>query len=181
MGCTLEFDSDFSTDSYEQSPVEDFLNLDAKVGSVVHSDLIDFFVAGEPIPQGSTKSFYIKKLDRVVTTHGNRNTERWRQRIATEAQHTNESRGMNFFCDDRRCGYQVCLEFVFTKPKSTPKKHNLNTKRPDLDKLIRAVLDGITGVLIPDDAQVVSISASKSYCCGDEAPGLHISVKRLNG
>ena len=177
----LEFDADSSSGMYEQSPVEDLLEVEPKVGGDVHADTIDFFVAGEPVPQGSTKSFYIKKLDRVVTTHGNRNTERWRQRIATEAQHTNETRAANFFCDDRRCGYQVTLDFVFTKPKSTPKKHNLNTKRPDLDKLIRAVLDGITGVLIPDDAQVISITASKSYCCGDEAPGLRISVRRLNG
>jgi len=169
-----------TTEHYEPSPVEDLAYADSYQEAAVRSDRIDFFVAGEPVPQGSTKSFYIKKLDRVVTTHGNRNTERWRQRIASEAQHTNESRGCNFYSDDRRCGYKVSLEFVFTKPKSTPKKFNMNTKRPDLDKLIRAVLDGITDVLIPDDAQVVSINASKSYCMGDEAPGLRISVERLN-
>ena len=76
-------------------------------------------------------------------------------------------------------GYDVQLSFVFTKPKSTPKKYKLNTKRPDLDKLIRAVLDGITDVLIPDDALVVSITASKCYGDGNQPPGLRIKVTRL--
>jgi crossover junction endodeoxyribonuclease RusA len=73
------------------------------------------------------------------------------------------------------------LDFVFSKPKSMPKKRQLNTKRPDLDKLIRAVLDGITNVLIPDDAQVISITANKSYSTENNGPGLHILVQRLNG
>ena len=71
--------------------------------------------------------------------------------------------------------------FIFVKPKSTPKKVRLNTKRPDLDKLIRAVLDGITDVLIPDDAQVISITAGKEYAERDEPPGLQIAVTRVVG
>lgn len=142
-------------------------------------DLIEFFVAGEPVPQGSTKAFYIKKLERVVTTHTNANTENWRNRIATEAQHANELRPQSFFSDDRRQGYEVTMDFVFSKPKSTPKKFRLNTKRPDLDKLIRAALDAITNVLIPDDSQVIRIIAGKCYGDCDRTPGLHISVKRL--
>ena len=34
---------------------------------------------------------------------------------------------------------------------------------PDLDKLIRAVLDGLTGVAYEDDGQVVQIEAQKLY------------------
>jgi len=141
--------------------------------------LIEFFVAGEPVPQGSTKAFYIKKLERVVTTHTNANTEQWRHRIATEAQHTNDLRTQSFFSDDRRLGYEVVLDFVFSKPKSQPKKWVMNTKRPDLDKLIRAALDAITGVLIPDDSQVVKITAGKCYGDCDRTPGLYISVRRM--
>jgi Holliday junction resolvase RusA-like endonuclease len=160
---------------YDRSPIDDHQE------ETPDDDLnfVEFFVGGEPVPQGSTKSFYIKKLDRVVTTHGNKNTNRWRERIAHEAQCTDEGRPCTFFSDDRRLGYDVQLAFVFTKPKSTPKKYKLNTKRPDLDKLIRAVLDGITNVLIPDDALVVSITASKSYGDANQPPGLKIKVTRL--
>jgi crossover junction endodeoxyribonuclease RusA len=142
-------------------------------------DVIEFFVGGEPVPQGSTKSFYIKKLNRVVTTHGNKNMNKWRERIAHEAQANDELRKISFFRDDRRIGYEVRATFRFTKPKSTPKKVKLNTKRPDLDKLIRAILDGITDVLIPDDCLVVGITAGKCYAEENQPPGLEISVKRV--
>jgi crossover junction endodeoxyribonuclease RusA len=142
--------------------------------------VIEFFVAGEPVPQGSTKAFYIKKLERVVTIHTNANTEAWRNRIATEAQHANELRPQSYFSEDRRLGYEVVMEFTFSRPKSTPKRWKLNTKRPDLDKLVRAVLDGITNVLIPDDSQVVRITAGKCYGDCDRSPGLRISIRRLD-
>jgi Holliday junction resolvase RusA-like endonuclease len=177
MGLLLHYELDFGDDLYEASPIEEL--VEGTTGLDVTSiDSMEFFVAGEPVPQGSTKSFYIEKLNRVVTTHGNRNTERWRQRIAAEAQRCNEVRESTFFCEDRNCGYIVRLHFQFSKPKSMPKKRHLNTKRPDLDKLIRAVLDGITGVLIPDDAQVIGIAASKSYCDGSHQPGLTISIRK---
>jgi crossover junction endodeoxyribonuclease RusA len=143
-------------------------------------DVIEFFVGGEPVPQGSTKSFYIKKLNRVVTTHGNKNTNKWRERIAHEAQAADELRPVSFFRDDRHIGYEVKARFRFTKPKSIAKKCRLNTKRPDLDKLIRAILDGITDVLIPDDCLVVEITAGKCYAEENQPPGLEISVKRVS-
>ena len=71
------------------------------------------------------------------------------------------------------------MDFVFTRPKSQPKKWKMNTKRPDLDKLVRAALDAITNVLIPDDSQVVRITAGKCYGDCDRTPGLYISVKRV--
>lgn len=36
-------------------------------------------------------------------------------------------------------------------------------KRPDLDKLVRAVLDSLTGTCYRDDSQVVSLFASKAW------------------
>ncbi|HOO03848.1 MAG TPA: RusA family crossover junction endodeoxyribonuclease [Methanomassiliicoccales archaeon] len=163
------------TEDYESGPMEYVGYQEGRFDQ----DIIEFFVAGEPVPQGSTKAYYIKKLERVVTTHTNANTENWRMRIATEAQRTNELRSVSYFSDDRRLGYEVAMDFVFTRPKSQPKKWRMNTKRPDLDKLVRAALDAITGVLIPDDSQVVRIAAGKSYGDGDRGPGLYISVRRV--
>lgn len=176
----MHYELDSGDDLYDASPIEELVDAVMDAGSKSGPALIEFFVAGEPVPQGSTRSFYIEKLNRVVTTHGNRNTDRWRQRIATEAQRSNEDRDASFYCEDRNCGYVVTLHFLFSKPKSMPKKRRLNTKRPDLDKLIRAVLDGITGVLIPDDAQVMGIVASKSYSDGTHQPGLSICIKKLD-
>jgi len=143
-------------------------------------DKIEFFVAGTPVPQGSTKAFYIKKSQRVVTTHSNKNTDAWRQRIATEAQQV--SRDASFYEDDPRTGYEVCLDFIFERPRSLPKKWAFNAKRPDLDKLVRAVLDGLTGILFPDDSQVIRIVASKRYAETDEMPGMNaVITKKTSG
>lgn len=145
--------------------------MDEVVKSIV------FEVLGQSIPQGSTKSFYIKKLNRVVTTHGNKSTDSWRLRIATEAQKAQADH--LFYNSDKTQAYTVTCEFVMERPRSTPKKIIFDTKRPDLDKLIRSVLDAITDVLIPDDAQVVGLKASKRYCSTNEPPHLHIEVSRL--
>ena len=161
----------------ERSPVE-YIEL-LKESSAEDSDTITFFVSGEPQPQGSTKSFYVKRINKVVTTHGNKDTKAWRMRIGNEAQRANEARAVFFYSGDCNHGYKVDCVFTFTKPKSAPKRRTLNTKRPDLDKLVRAVLDGLTNVIIPDDAQVVDIIAAKRYGTSDERPGAKITITRL--
>jgi len=159
---------------YERSPVEDLSEVD-----IEDEDTLSFYVAGDPQPKGSTRSFYVKKLDRVVTTTTNRNTKQWQMRVATEAQRANEERTTSFYSQDRRFGYEIEATFLFSRPKSLPKKLRMNTKRPDLDKLLRAVLDGLSDIVIPDDAQVVSISSKKRYAEGSEMPGAEIIIHRL--
>lgn len=53
------------------------------------------------------------------------------------------------------------LDFAFIKPKTV--NRNRPSVKPDLDKLIRAVLDALTGIAYTDDSQVVRILAQKSY------------------
>ena len=159
-------------DGYDRSPVDEM----AEGGC--EADEIRFFVAGEPQPKGSTRSFYVKKIDRVVTTTTNKNTKQWQLRIAMEAQHANEARTVSFFEPDKGHGYEVEALFLFSRPKSLPKKVRSNTKRPDLDKLVRALLDGLADILIPDDSQVVSIRASKRYIEPGETPRAEIRLRR---
>ena len=59
----------------------------------------------------------------------------------------------------------------FQPPASASKKKRAamligaeqHTKRPDLDNVIKSVLDGLLGVAYDDDKQVVEIEASKKY------------------
>lgn len=49
---------------------------------------------------------------------------------------------------------------------------------PDIDKLARAILDGITaGGVIGDDKQIADLGISKVYCDRDESPGCLIRVE----
>jgi Holliday junction resolvase RusA-like endonuclease len=50
--------------------------------------------------------------------------------------------------------------------------------RPDLDKLLRSTLDGLTDAGVwRDDSQVVSISAAKVYAKNGDTPGVIIEVE----
>jgi Holliday junction resolvase RusA-like endonuclease len=69
----------------------------------------------------------------------------------------------------------VILEFVLARPASVARTYP--AVKPDLDKLIRAALDGCTdGHLWTDDSRVISIVASKRYADTEESPGLRIRV-----
>ena len=77
----------------------------------------------------------------------------WRADIA------NVSRSV--ILDKAQCGVEVSLVFTLKKPKTVTRSEPF--KRPDIDKLSRAVLDGLTGVAYEDDEQVVKLIAVKEY------------------
>jgi len=130
---------------------------------------VEFRVMGEPVPQGSTRAF-ITKSGRPIITHSNRNVKEWRQRIATEAQ---AKRPPQWHMGS---AILINIDFFMPRPKSLPKKVEKDIKRPDLDKLIRAVLDGLTGIYYDDDSQVIGIFASKEYAGKNVAPGVQIRI-----
>lgn len=134
---------------------------------------IYFIVEGSPVAKGSTRSFVVGGA--AVTTATNPKTKDWELRVATEAQNKRDG----FYIpktgkgDD---GVFVDLCFYLPRPKSLPKRRMvLVTKKPDLDKLIRAALDGLTGIVFDDDSQVVTIKASKAYA--EVGRGPHLCVR----
>jgi Holliday junction resolvase RusA-like endonuclease len=56
---------------------------------------------------------------------------------------------------------RITIAFYMPRPKTV--KRAFPSVAPDLDKLVRAVLDGLTGVAYADDGQVVEIYAQKLY------------------
>ena len=75
----------------------------------------------------------------------------------------------------------VFLRFILPRPASAPKtKYSPASKRPDIDKLSRAILDAITGVILEDDSQVVFLNARKIIASPGEQPGVRIVVHHYN-
>ena len=80
------------------------------------------------------------------------------------------------------CAIEV--EAVFAMPKSMSKKHRVEalagrmrpTKKPDGDNVLKAVCDGINGVVWADDVQAVDQRVTKVY---GETPGLRVRVAAL--
>lgn len=64
---------------------------------------------------------------------------------------------------------KIQIIFYMPIPKSISKKKKMllngsqHTKKPDLDNLLKAVLDGMNDIVYYDDAQVFNIFASKFY------------------
>lgn len=110
--------------------------------------MINFFVDGLPVPQGSMKVIN----GRVIHNKGSE-LAAWRSGIALGAR----SAGA------RPCTDPMSITLKFTMPKPRTVKRAYPSVAPDLDKLIRAVLDGLTAIAYVDDGQVVSIVAEKAY------------------
>lgn len=71
------------------------------------------------------------------------------------------------------------LEFIMPRPVSTPKKRTPPAiKKPDIDKLERAILDSVTSAGVwRDDAQVTSVSKVKRIAEIGETPGCRIELR----
>tara|TARA_R100000734_G_C3318020_1_gene111727 strand:+ start:2100 stop:2384 length:285 start_codon:yes stop_codon:yes gene_type:complete len=68
----------------------------------------------------------------------------------------------------------VELTFVVKRPKKMRKGDRIiHSKRPDLDNMVKAVLDALP---IPDDAVVCSITAKKFYAATGEDPQIEVLV-----
>jgi len=121
--------------------------------------VIKFSVEGTPIQQGSMK--FIKP---GVMIHSRAvELAAWRANIAATAKLAG--------CKPITDPIAITMKFRVKRPKSVKREHP--TVAPDLDKYIRGVNDGLTGVAFADDAQVIKITASKEY---SDQPGVDIEI-----
>ena len=129
--------------------------------------LISFQVHGLPVAQGSTRVWMVK--GKPVTTSSAKGLGAWRRLVADVAQDYAPEEPW-----DGPVGIE--LHFGLPKPKSAPKRRRVwPDKRPDLDKLCRAVLDALTYVIFSDDSQVIDLRAYKDY----GPPGVVIEIRRI--
>ena len=67
----------------------------------------------------------------------------------------------------------MILHFQLPRPKSLPKKVVHHVKKPDIDNLAKACLDGLKGIAFRDDSQIVRLAATKEY---HTAPGVRVEI-----
>ena len=146
-------------------------------------DVIEFTVAGQPVPQGSSRAFG----GHIVSTTPRLTA--WRGDIATEARR--EMLGRPPILTG-----PILILLAF-RPKPRPESHYLpaNSRRPvrelrldapkwndgtpDADKLARAALDALTGVVWRDDRQVASLTALTLWPDDGETTGVDVFIRRL--
>ena len=135
---------------------------------------VSFLVRGIAQPKGSTRSFVVRRTSGqlgTATTSDNPKLKDWQHAVATEAR---LAAGGAFF--DRETPVVVSVTFGLPRPASAPKRVTQPIRKPDLDKLLRAVLDGCTGVLWADDAQVVEATGRKYYASEGLGPSALVTV-----
>ena len=128
---------------------------------------ISFTVHGTPQPQGSAKAFIPKGWKRAVITSDNKKLKPWRQDVAAMASEQMQLSVMHGH--PLECAVAVTCRFFFPKPKSTSKRITRKITKPDVDKLLRAALDSMTGIVFRDDAQVVESHIYKEFAQGPSA------------
>ena len=122
-----------------------------------------FSVAGLPVPQGS-----LKMMNGNIIHVKDKELKAWRTDIGNTARNC----GVQLIEKDRG----VTIDLMFCMPKPTSVRRPIPCTRPDLDKLIRAVLDALTGIAYIDDGQVVAITASKIYSA---QTGVKIGIEKI--
>ena len=125
--------------------------------------MISFTVPGYPATKGSTRSFKHANTGQIVTVGDCEKLKDWEARVALFAR----SAGAQASQDPIEI--QVC--FLLPRPKAHFRSNGalkdtapfFPAKKPDVDKMLRAILDALTGVAYLDDCQVVWICGKKLY------------------
>jgi crossover junction endodeoxyribonuclease RusA len=127
-------------------------------------------VAGIPAPQGSKRHVGGGRM-----VEQSRAVGPWREAVRAETQRAVAALG-SFATSP----VTVRIVFRLPRPKSAPASVRWPAKRPDLDKLCRAVLDGLVeGGAAADDSQVVGLFAQKTFASPTYGPGCDIDVEGL--
>ncbi|WP_346921717.1 RusA family crossover junction endodeoxyribonuclease [Glutamicibacter creatinolyticus] len=136
--------------------------------------MIEFFVKGNPAPQGSKNAAAQKKNGRytgkVNLYESSKALKPWRDTVTWFARRRRQSEPLEG-------PLVLTVDFYLPKPAKT-KYPDYPLGTPDTDKLLRAIGDALTqSGLIRDDAQFVDTHARKRWAT--EKPGALIRVESL--
>jgi len=153
---------------------------------------ISFFVPGLAVAQGRPR-FVVRLLKKIFRggirkrcpicggeisllayAYDPEKSRAWKQHVALFAKQHAPDKPLD-------CALKMELEFILPRPKSVSvKKRPLPTVKPDLDNLVKAVKDGLTGIIYRDDSLIVEIVARKVYDDGPEAkPGVFVEIESV--
>jgi crossover junction endodeoxyribonuclease RusA len=121
-------------------------------------DELHWFVPGHPRPKGSYRAVNVPGFEYTKIVNTNPKTKAW-ERIVSAVSATEASQPW---------GGPVAVRLKFYMPRPNSVKRRYPAAHPDIDKLGRAVLDALTGIVYTDDKQVVRLDLSKHY--DDEHP-----------
>ena len=117
--------------------------------------MVEFTVKGKAETKGSARAF--KCGSRCIITNDNPKCKAWQKKVTIAALQAGVQ---------KQARSQVLITFRIEIPKTYLKKRNAgdpHTMKPDIDKLIRPILDALTGIAYEDDNCVYFVSAKKVW------------------
>ena len=122
----------------------------------------ELFIKTVPIPKGRPR-FY---GGHAVTPEKTRKYEK----LIRDSWEHGIVEGKNIMVDIE---FRIPIPQSYSKKKKAELEWTPHNKKPDLDNLVKAVLDALNGVAFEDDSLISDINASKTYA---EEPGVYIMV-----
>lgn len=152
---------------------------------------ITFAVRGLPVAQGTARAFVAGGKARIATDSNRPNSPigAWRGAIASAAS---EAMGQEpawagpttvtvFFVFPRPASHYLPANGRRAVPELRLDAPRFHVGKPDIDKLERALLDGITNVVVRDDSQVAGVRKWKVYEDDERRPGCQVQIDQLKG
>jgi crossover junction endodeoxyribonuclease RusA len=134
-----------------------------------------FFASGIPRPKGSAKAF-VRNGHAAICQDNDSDQKVWATQIVAAAR----------VAEVPLYAAPVSIAVSFYLPR--PQTHYgskglkatapaLSIRKPDLDKLLRCVLDALTGIAYEDDARIARVIGTKFYA--DPRPGAAITIETM--
>lgn len=143
------------------------------------SDLkpVSFVVPGEAVGKGRPRVSTIGGHARMFTPQKTANYETLIAMAAQQAMAGRELIGGPVLVEMK---IMVSVAASWSKKKTAEALAGdvMPTKKPDADNVLKAICDGINGIVFKDDVQVVNVSLSKRF---SETPGVSVRVIPLVG
>ena len=137
--------------------------------------MISFSIPGEPVAKARPR---VTKTGHAYTPEKTVNYEN-----LVRLMYSNKYHGMSF---PAKVPLTMEIKVFMGIPQSTSKKRAADmmkckerpTKKPDVDNIIKIVMDALNGVAYPDDKQVVSIVCNKYY---NATPRVEVQIEEASG
>lgn len=143
--------------------------------------MIAFTVPGEPVAQGRPRAF--QTPGGFIRTYDPAKSRTWKGVAQVHMQQAIREAGVRtpVFAEGPVSLYVVA---IFACPasrhrKGSPRPREPHAKRPDVDNLVKGLMDAAEGLLYTRDAQVVEVTVRKITGAQGEAPGVNVCVSRL--
>lgn len=136
--------------------------------------MVEFFVPGEPVPQPRPRVFLAGGRARAVSAPKAHPVTAFKEAVALTARQACEHGPL-------RGPLWLYVLFLMPRPKSKCWKRRSQPRewhhcKPDLDNLVKALLDGCNMICWHDDAQVCFMEVAKRIAAGHEQAGVAVKV-----